>query len=408
MALRVSTSQFHKVAVDSMLEQQKKLSKIQQQVATGRKIHRPSDDPVASAKIVKLNDILKTSDQFQSNIVAARAKLTLEESALADVVEVYHRVRELTIQANNASQTNETRSFIAEEISQLLEEVVGLANAADSNGEFLFSGNKGKFKPFSKNSTGGYDYSGDDGQRLIQIGPRRRVAINDSGSDVFREIRDGNGKFNILEGKLNQGSGVSDPGTVTGNYDMGTYAIHFDRKDSINPEEPVTYSVVDNKGKEILPAGQKYIEGASIDFAGIHTFIKGQPEAGDYFVVRPSFHQDIFTTLGQFVGQLKEGHGTDAGQARLNNVVNRLLVSIDQALGKVLEVRANVGARLNALESQGNINESVKIQVKTILSDVEDLDYGQAVSDLNLKLTGLQASQKAFTRVQDISLFDYI
>jgi len=383
MALRVSTSQFHKVAVDSMLEQQKKLSKIQQQVATGRKIHRPSDDPVASAK-------------------------TLEESALADVVEVYHRVRELTIQANNASQTNETRSFIAEEISQLLEEVVGLANAADSNGEFLFSGNKGKFKPFSKNSTGGYDYSGDDGQRLIQIGPRRRVAINDSGSDVFREIRDGNGKFNILEGKLNQGSGVSDPGTVTGNYDMGTYAIHFDRKDSINPEEPVTYSVVDNKGKEILPAGQKYIEGASIDFAGIHTFIKGQPEAGDYFVVRPSFHQDIFTTLGQFVGQLKEGHGTDAGQARLNNVVNRLLVSIDQALGKVLEVRANVGARLNALESQGNINESVKIQVKTILSDVEDLDYGQAVSDLNLKLTGLQASQKAFTRVQDISLFDYI
>ncbi|VAX00703.1 Flagellar hook-associated protein FlgL [hydrothermal vent metagenome] len=408
MALRVSTSQFHKVAVDSMLEQQKKLSKIQQQVATGRKIHRPSDDPVASAKIVKLNDILKTSDQFQSNIVAARAKLTLEESALADVVEVYHRVRELTIQANNASQTNETRSFIAEEISQLLDEVVGLANAADSNGEFLFSGNKGKFKPFSKNSTGGYDYSGDDGQRLIQIGPRRRVAINDSGSDVFREIRDGNGKFNILEGKLNQGSGVSDPGTVTGNYNMGTYAIQFDRKDSINPEEPVTYSVVDDKGKEILPAGQKYIEGASIDFAGIHTFIKGQPEPGDYFVVRPSFHQDIFTTLNQFVGQLKEGHGTDAGQARLNNVVNRLLVSIDQALGKVLEVRANVGARLNALESQGNINESVKIQVKTILSDVEDLDYGQAVSDLNLKLTGLQASQKAFTRVQDISLFDYI
>ncbi len=408
MALRVSTNQFHKVAVDSMLEQQAKLSKVQQQVATGRKIHLPSDDPVASAKIVKLNDILKSSDQFQSNIVAARARLTLEESALADVVEVYHRVRELTIQANNASQTNETRSFIAEEISQLLEEVVGLANAADSNGEFLFSGNKGKFKPFAKNSTGGYDYSGDDGQRSIQIGPRRKVAINDSGSDVFREIRDGNGKFNILEGKLNKGSGVTDPGTVTGNYDMGTYAILFDRKESINPEEPMTYAVVDDKGKEVLPAGQKYIEGASIEFSGVNTFIKGNPEPGDYFVVRPSFHQDIFTTLDNFVIQLKKGHGTDAGQAKLNNAVNRLLVSIDQALGKVLEIRANVGARLNALESQENINESVKIQVKTILSDVEDLDYGQAVSELNLKLTGLQASQKAFTRVQDISLFDYI
>jgi len=83
-------------------------------------------------------------------------------------------------------------------------------------------------------------------------------------------------------------------------------------------------------------------------------------------------------------------------------------VSVDTGLGKILEVRSNVGARLNALDSQGNINESVKIQVRSILSDVEDLDYGQAVSDLNLKLTGLQASQKAFTRVQDISLFDFI
>ena len=92
----------------------------------------------------------------------------------------------------------------------------------------------------------------------------------------------------------------------------------------------------------------------------------------------------------------------------MNNVVNRVIVSMDVALGKTLEVRATVGARLNALDSQENINDSVKIQVRKILSEVEDLDYAQAVSELNLKLTGLQASQKAFTRVQDISLFDYI
>ena len=55
-----------------------------------------------------------------------------------------------------------------------------------------------------------------------------------------------------------------------------------------------------------------------------------------------------------------------------------------------------------------NIKESIKVQVKEILSGVEDLDYSQAVSDLNLKLTSLQASQKAFTRVQDISLFNYL
>lgn len=406
--MRISSNQMQQVAINAMLEQQAKLSQVQEQVATGRKISKPSDDPVAASKVVKLNDILKTADQYQSNITAARARLSLEETALADIGNVYHRIRELSIQANNATQTNETRSYIAEEVSQLLEELVALANSTDSTGEFLFSGNKGKFKPFAKNSDGGYDYHGDDGQRMLQIGPKRQIAINDSGSDVFREIRDGNGSFAILESKLNRGSGVADPGAVSGQYDLGTYAIIFDKKESIDPKEPLTYSVIDDKGNQILPPGQIFDEGNAIEFQGIHTFVKGMPEPGDFFVIRPSHNQDIFTSLGQFVEALRTGRGSEADLAELNNVVNRVIVSMDVALGKTLEIRANVGARLNALDSQENINDSIKLQVKKILSEVEDLDYAEAVSQLNLKLTGLQASQKAFTRVQDISLFDYI
>jgi flagellar hook-associated protein 3 FlgL len=406
--MRISSNQLQQVAINAMLEQQSKLSQVQEQVATGKKIAKPSDDPVGASKVVKLNDILKTADQYQSNITAARARLNLEETALSDIGNVFHRIRELAIQANNATQTNETRTFIAAESEQLLEELVSLANATDSNGEYLFSGNKGKFKPFAKNADGGYDYHGDDGQRYLQIGPKRQIAINDSGSDVFREIRDGNGKFTILESKLNRGSGVADPGAVTGQYDLGTYAIIFDKKESIDPKEPLTFSVIDDKGNEILPPGQVFNEGNAIEFAGIHTFVKGQPEVGDFFVVRPSYNQDIFTHLRQFVEALRVGRGTDADFAELNNVINRVIVSMDVSLGKTLEIRANVGARLNALDSQENINESIKLQVKKILSEVEDLDYAEAVSQLNLKLTGLQASQKAFTRVQDISLFDYL
>ena len=152
--MRVSSNQFQKVAIDAMLDQQSKLSKVQEQVATGKKITKPSEDPVAAAKVVKLNDILKTAEQYQANINVARSRLTLEESALADSVSIYHRIRELTIQANNAGQTNETRGYVAEEMAQLLEELVALANATDSNGEFLFAGNKGKFKPFAKNADG--------------------------------------------------------------------------------------------------------------------------------------------------------------------------------------------------------------------------------------------------------------
>lgn len=405
--MRVSSNQLQQVAINSMLEQQAKLSKVQEQVATGKKIAKPSDDPVAASKVVKLNDVLATADQYQSNITAARARLSLEESALESTGVVFHRIRELAVQANNATQTNETRSFIAEEVNQLLEELVGLANATDSHGEFLFSGNKGSFKPFTRNPDGTYAYHGDDGQRMIQIGPKRQIAVNDSGSDVFREIRDGNGSFTILESKLNNGSTVADPGRVVGNYDLGTYAILFDRADSPDPNTPVTYRVIDASGQDIVPPGQVYKAGTAISFKGVHTSFKGEPAPGDFFVVRPSFHQDIFTTLDHFVAELRTARGTDASLAELNNIINRVIVAMDSALGKTLEIRANVGARLNALDSQENINESIKLQVRKILSDVEDLDYAQAVSELNLKLTGLQASQKAFTRVQDISLFDY-
>ena len=113
--MRISSNQMQQVAINSMLEQQSKLSKVQEQVATGKKISKPSDDPVAASKVVKLNDIIKTADQYQANITSARARLSLEETALADIGNVYHRIRELAIQANNATQTNETRSFIAEE-----------------------------------------------------------------------------------------------------------------------------------------------------------------------------------------------------------------------------------------------------------------------------------------------------
>ena len=406
--MRVSSSQTQKVAIDAMLEQQAKLSKVQEQVATGRKISKPSDDPVASSKIVKLNDILKTVEQFQSNITVARARLSLEEGVLGETVNIYHRIRELALSANNASQTNETRRFIGEEVRQLLQELLALANSSDSTGEFLFAGNKGRFKPFAVNEQGGFNYHGDDSQRFVRIGPKRQIAINDSGSDIFREIRDGNGRFAALDGRNNRGSGVIDPGAVTGEYDLGTYAIVFDKKESPDPNEPTTYSVIDAEGNTIVPPGKRYTDGNAIEFRGVYTFIKGEPEAGDYFVIRPSYNQDIFTTIQGFIEELEIGRNSAGDFARLHNEVNRVLVAMDVALGRTLEVRANVGARLNALDSQENINEAAKLQVREILSDVEDLDYSKAVSELNLKLTGLQASQKAFTRVQGISLFDYL
>jgi len=391
-----------------MVDQQEKLTRTQKQVATGKRIFKPSEDPIGAARVVELKDILSTNGQYEKNINAARARLTVEESIMGNGTEILQRVRELAIAANNASQTNETRNFISQEIDQLLEEMLDMANSTDGGGDYLFSGSKTNFRPFVNNENGEFEYQGDDTQRNLQIGPKRTIATSDSGDFVFRSIKDGNTEFTALENKENTGTGIIDPGSVTGTYDGGTYAIIFDKKESIDPNEPITYKVVNSKEEEIIPAGTVYVDGASIEFNGARVYVEGEPEAKDFFVVRPSENQDIFTTLKNFVETLRTPRGDPKTNADLHNEINRTILGIDNGLGRVLETRSNLGARLKALDAQESINEDYNLQIKEILSSIEDLDYSKAVSELNLKLTGLQASQKAFSRVQNLSMFDYI
>ncbi len=406
--MRVSTNQAQQVAINSMLEQQEKLTKVQKQVATGKRIFKPSEDPIGAARVVDLKTNLKVNEQFQKNIDAARARLGIEESILTNTTSILQRIRELSIAANNASQTNETRKFISEEVSQLLEEVLDMANTTDGAGEYLFSGSKAHFRPFVNNENGEYLYQGDDTQRNLQIGSKRIITTSDSGTFVFRSIKDGNTEFSVFDNETNTGSGIIDPGSRTGSFDGETYAIIFDKKESIDPLEPITYKVVDARDNIIIPAGTVYVDGANIEFNGVRLFVEGEPDPGDFFVVRPSENQDVFTTLDNFVSALQESRSSASELASLHNELNRVIIGIDNSLGRVLEVRSSVGARLQALDAQESINEDYKLQIRETLSSIEDLDYAKAVSELNLKLTGLQASQKAFTRVQNISMFDYI
>ncbi len=410
---RISTSQMQTNAVNSMLKQHEKLSRTQQQVATGKKIFKPSENPVAAARVVNLKDTLAAIDQFQSNVDAARARITLSEGVLQNVVESLHRVRELAVQANNDSQNESTRAFIAAEVEQIQDALLNLANTTDSNNEYLYSGGLSRYKPFSRNEAGGFEYNGDESHREIQISRTRRIAVDDPGSEVFLEIKNGNGVFAVFDSKDNKGNGVIDPGQASGDYIPDTYAIVIDQSyenyadESRGGEIPVTYSVVNSKG-EILKAGVPFQSGKEIEFNGVHTSIKGEVADGDVFIVRPSQHQDMFTTLENLIQALKSKTPGENDKVAFHNAMSRSLSDLNQALDNVLEVRGNIGARLNALDSQEIINDAYRIQIREILSNVEDLDFAEAVSRLNLELTGLEASQKAFTRVQDISLFNFL
>lgn len=411
---RISTNQMHQGAIDAMSKQHSKLSRTQQQVATGQRIFKPSEDPVAASRVVNLKDTLSSIEQQQSNINSARARITLAEGVLNNVVESMHRVRELTIQANNDSQNESTRLFIADEIKQIQESVLDLANTRDSNNEYLFAGSLTRFQPFSRNESGNFEYNGDESHREVQISHSRRIAVDDPGSDIFREIKNGNGFFNIVSGLENKGTGIIDPGRASGDYIPETYGIVFDKtfpgfadNSSFSKEIPLTYSIVDAKGTT-LKAGVPFEQGSEIAFNGVHTSIKGTPVDGDYFIVNPSQNQDMFTTLQNLINALESKTPDQNDKIGFHSAINRSLADLTQALDNILLTHGKIGARLNALDSQEVINDSYRLQIREVLSNIEDLDYAEAVSRLNLELTGLEASQKAYTRVQDISLFNFL
>jgi flagellar hook-associated protein 3 FlgL len=219
--MRVSTAYLSQRGLTSMLDQQRRLADVQEQISSGRRLLRPSDDPTGAAQILRLEQALSVTDQYQRNAGNALNRLTLEESTLSSVQDSLIRIRELAVQGNNSTLGDTDRLAIAQEVRERLNELMGLANTKDANQEYLFSGYKVTTKPFSRAVDGTFSYSGDQGQRALQISTGRSLMDSDSGNDVFVNIKNGNGTFQINP----KASNTLYPGNYTAAVSDGTAAI---------------------------------------------------------------------------------------------------------------------------------------------------------------------------------------
>jgi flagellar hook-associated protein 3 FlgL len=186
--MRIATTQIFQRGLDSMLDQQARVFKTQLQLSSGQRFTSPADDPSAAAQILGLNESLAITGQYRTNAKAAQARLDTEETALRGVINALQRARELAVQGRNDSYNAADRAGMAQEVRQLMDQMQSLANTRDSNGEYIFAGFQSQIQPFTHDGSGGFTYAGDQGQRLLQIGPARQIAVSDSGLDVFMKI----------------------------------------------------------------------------------------------------------------------------------------------------------------------------------------------------------------------------
>lgn len=398
MSIRVSTAGMHDAAILQLLSQQAKLSRIQEQVATGKRVLSPADDPVATTQILDLARARAQIEQYGKNTVAATNRLQTAESALADVASVLQRVRELTLQAGNVSNDASTLNSIRTELRVRLDELQGIANRRDASGDYLFSGYSAQVMPFSRTSSG-VAYAGDQGVRQLQVGPDQAVAVSFSGQDVFLDIPEGNGSFTTAVG-VHTGSGSIDPGQVVNAaaWVRGAYTVRFNT--------PGSWDVLDSTNAVI--ASGTYQEGAAINFNGAQVKVSGAPAAGDTFSIAPATRESMFDTLDDLASALVVNPADPSDRSNLYTSLGSALQQIDQGLNRVLDMRAQVGARLSMIDATTQSRESLDVNLAKSLSEMQDLDYAEAISRMNQQMVSLQAAQAAYTRLGQMSLFDYL
>ena len=205
---RISSVQIYQSGLDSILEAQARLTKIQEQVATGKRIQTPSDDPGAAAEIIRLRSELNQVAAYQRNADQATNSLLFEESAIAGAESVLQRVRELAVRgANDALLSAEDREIIASEIDGLRDSLLSIANTRNADGEYIFAGDTVNTEAFSE-AGGLVTYNGSGGPRSINIASGIRIQVNDSGAELFQNAPAGNGAFEVEVPNANVGTGV--------------------------------------------------------------------------------------------------------------------------------------------------------------------------------------------------------
>lgn len=432
--MRVSTGMFYDSGVSGMSQQTSAVYKLQQQIATGRRIVTPADDPVAAAQALQAQQAKDVNAQFTTNIGNAKSSLNLEDAQLSSVTDMFGRLRQLTVQAGNDPLSANDRKSIAMELRSRFDELMGLANSTDGSGQYLFSGFQGSTKPFGGNvdalvsgASPEVQYLGDDGQRTLQVASNRYLPVSDAGNDVFMRIKTGNGNFTTAYAAGNTGTGVIDAGSVTDptawNASSRNFRIDFFSDPATVP--PTTrYDVVDTvSGNSMLSGGaapaplaslRAYKAGEAIALPGATVTITGDPAAGTYpapgdrFSITPSASQSLFKTLATLIGRLEKAPNGAAEQAQFSADIGSALTNLDQAQENILRVTASLGARGNELDSLANTNADLGLQYDERLSNLQDLDVVQAYSDLARKTTEMQAAQKSFEATAKLSLFNYL
>lgn len=301
--MRISTLQAFNNGVTGIQRNYANATRTQEQISTGNRILTPADDPVASVRLLQLEQQQNVLSQYNSNLTAAKNSLTQEEVSLNSVNTILQRVRELAVQAGNGALSAEDRKSIAAELGEREDELLSLMNTRNARGEYLFSGFQGKTQPFVRGADGSYSYQGDEGQRKLQIASSLNIPISDSGKSIFENVTNAgrldSAVTNSLSGSTLSVSSplVQDEVAFSGDpsFPKAGVGIHFTSATDYVvydlAEPPTAFPVDEGEADRILASGtldDNHDKSDTLTFRGVQLQFDGVPVGGESIVVAPA------------------------------------------------------------------------------------------------------------------------
>lgn len=408
--MRITSQTFYSNTLSSIERGRGTISTLTQELATGKKVSKPSDGPVAFASAQRLQVRSQSLSQYNADNANLGTQLKLGSATLNATLTTLDNVRTIALQAVNGSTSSGNRAALAKQVASAKQQLLGLANTESGSGRYLFAGTRGSSRPFAQDASGQVSYHGDGGGGATQVGLNQQVISLLSGS-VFASVPQGNGYGSISAAASNTGTATATLASITDQ----SAAASFRRSGSSsaynvsfsNSASGLQYTI--SQGGSTVSSGA-FSPGMSLQIgsSGMTVRFDGAPASGDQFTLSPSRQQSVFDTLDNLSSAMQQALGSGAQRAQANQKINAVLSNLDQARTSILSQQSTIGVSLRAINTATNSNNTAQNNDQQAISSAVDANIPKVITALNQHQTALTAAMKAFGSVSQLSLFKYL
>lgn len=407
--MRISTFNAFDTGISNLQSRQQEMQASQEQLTSGKRVARASDDPTAAARAERALASINRLDANQRTVDSSRNALQQSESATGDAVNLMQQVREALVSAGNGSYTDTDRTVMANQLKHLRSSLLEVANRSDGAGGYLFGGQGASQAPFLDTPTG-VKYQGTPG--AIRGSQQENMPLSVDGAAAWLQAPTGNGVFetqtgpNLVTGAASSTTAWINAGSVTNPSQLalapGTvYSVQFT---GAGPTS--TYNVLKNGVALAPPVTAPYVSGQAIQVDGMSVIVQGAPTNGDTFNIIPSTNsQSVFNTLDRAIADLQAPNRTGT---QVSQTIDASLRDLDASMNRMTSVRSEVGDAMNSLDGTESRFASQKLYSQSEQSDAVDLDMTKGISQFQNQQTGYDVALKAYSMVQRLTLFQYL